>query len=129
MRKTWEEPKIMVEEFSANEYVAACEGTEYGDYLFECNAGNMGTNYAVKDASGRTATISGYYLNGSRGWFTPCKETHQSSTVDVYLTGYHLDDPTTPNDENIEVIVWTNNNTDVHCTTNLDRESWPIVRS
>ena len=38
MKKTWEEPKIMVQKFIPNEYVAAC-GESGVVYNFECNAG------------------------------------------------------------------------------------------
>ena len=63
MKKTWEEPKIMVQKFVANEYVAAC-GTSGVVYNFECNAGEKDKKYAVKDANGNVATISGMYMNG-----------------------------------------------------------------
>ena len=38
MRKRWEEPMILVQQFVANEYVAAC-GESGTVYNFECNAG------------------------------------------------------------------------------------------
>lgn len=47
MKKTWEEPKIMVQKFIPNEYVAAC-GESGVVYNFECNAGEKNKNYAVK---------------------------------------------------------------------------------
>ena len=39
MRKEWMEPVIEVQEFVANEYVAAC-GDSGKVYKFECNAGD-----------------------------------------------------------------------------------------
>ena len=37
-KMTWTRPVTEVQQFAANEYVAACGDTEYGAYLFECNA-------------------------------------------------------------------------------------------
>lgn len=127
MKHKWEEPKIVVEQFAANEYVAAC-GTSK-TYLFECNAGDRNKQYAVKDAKGNVATISGKYMNGWKHYYHPCGETHEAESDSGFLTGYHLDDPRTQQDENISVIIWTNYNTNVHCTTNLDMKEWEVARS
>lgn len=132
MKKTWEEPKIMVQKFVANEYVAAC-GDSGVVYNFECNAGKKWTHYAVKDANGDVATISERYMNGD-GWpwgfyYTPCGETHKAASDSGFLKGYHLDNPKTETDENIEVIIWTDYNTNVHCTTQLDMDKWTTAKS
>ena len=71
MKKTWELPVICVQQFEANEYVAAC-GDSGVIYNFECNAGEKKKHYAVKDANGDVATISGMYLNGSWYYYHPC---------------------------------------------------------
>lgn len=128
MRKRWEEPVILVQQFVANEYVAAC-GDSGTVYYFECNAGNPENRYAVKDAKGKVATISGFYMNGKKDFYYPCGETHEAESNSGFLTGYHLDDPRTTEDENIEVIIWTENNKDVHCTTKLDMNSWTTAKS
>lgn len=128
MKKTWEEPRILVQQFMPNEYVAAC-GDSGVVYNFECNAGKKGTHYAVKDANGDVATISGMYMNGILPFYTPCGETHQAESDSGFLEGYHLDYPRTQEDENIKVVIWTNNNTDVHCTTKLDMNKWTTAKS
>ena len=128
MKKTWEEPKIMVQKFVANEYVAAC-GASGTVYNFVCDAGEKDTKYAVKDANGKVATISGYYMDGKNDWYKPCGETHQAESDSGFLTGFHLDDPKTKTDENIKVIIWTQDNTDVHCTTQLDMNKWTTAKS
>lgn len=128
MKKTWEEPKIMVQKFVANEYVAAC-GDSGVVYNFECNAGKKDTKYAVKDSKGKVATISGWYMNGKDDWYKPCGEIHQAESDSGFLTGFHLDDPKTKTDENIKVIIWTQDNTDVHCTTQLDMNKWTTAKS
>lgn len=128
-KKAYVKPEMHVEEFTPNEYIAACSDKTGGTvYKFECNAGDANTHYAIKDSSGRVVTISGMYMDGGRSWngyhYHPCNETHDASSKSGFFMGYHLDDPTTRQDENISVIIWTDNNTDVHCTTNLDMESW-----
>ena len=128
MKKTWELPVILVQQFEANEYVAAC-GDSGVIYNFECNAGEKRKRYAVKDANGDVATISGMYLDGSWYYYHPCGDTHEAPSDSGFLFGYHLDDPKTENDENIQVVIWTNNNTDVHCTTKLDINSWTTTKS
>lgn len=128
MKKTWEEPKIMVQKFVANEYVAAC-GASGTVYNFVCDAGEKDKRYAVKDANGDVATISGYYMDGKKDWYHPCGETHQAESDSGFLTGYHLDDPDTRNDENIKVVIWTDHDTNVHCTTELDMNQWTTAKS
>lgn len=128
MKKTWEEPKIMVQKFVANEYVAAC-GASGTVYNFVCDAGKEDTKYAVKDANGKVATISGSKMDGWFSYYSPCGETHEADSNSGFLTGYHLDDPWTREDENIEVVIWTDNNTDVHCTTKLNMNEWTTAKS
>lgn len=132
MKKTWEEPKILVQKFIPNEYVAAC-GDSGVVYNFECNAGNENTHYAVKDSNGDVATISEMYMNGGGKWggyyYEPCGETHKAESDSGFLKGYHLDDPTTQRNENIQVVIWTDNDTDVHCTTKLNMNEWTTAKS
>ena len=132
MLRTWEAPKIMVEEFVPNEYVSAC-GDSGTVYNFKCNAGSKYSYYAVKDAAGNVATISGLYMDGGLSWggsyYHPCGSTHEAESDSGFLTGYHIDDVDTRKDENIAVIIWTDNNTDVHCTTELDMSKWETAKS
>lgn len=130
MLRTWEAPKIIVEEFVPNEYVSAC-GDSGTVYNFKCNAGSRWGKYAVKDANGNIATISGMYMDGGRQgyYYHPCGETHEAESNSGFLTGYHIDDVSTKKDENISVIVWTENNTDVHCTTELNMNDWETLKS
>ena len=128
MKKTWEEPKIMVQKFIPNEYVAAC-GESGVVYNFECNAGEKNKRYAVKDSNGKVAKISKRYMDGLLSYYHPCGKTHKADSNSGFLKGYHLDDPWTSEDENIEVIIWTDHDTDVHCTTQLDMHKWTTAKS
>ncbi len=128
MKKTWEEPKILVQKFIPNEYVAAC-GDSGVVYNFECNAGDKNGRYAVRDSNGKVATISGRKMDGWLSYYHPCGETHKANASDEFLTGYHLDDPWTDEDENIAVVIWTENGHNVHCTTQLDMNKWTTAKS
>ena len=46
MKKTWEEPRILVQQFMPNEYVAACgdSGTVY-NFVCDAGGGTPGTVY------------------------------------------------------------------------------------
>lgn len=137
MKKQYSSPNLMEEQFAANKYVAACDhGTQYGNYKFECNAGQTGHNYYIHNGGSGYATINGHYY-GPLGlshqlnhyYFSPCNETHESPTNDEYLNGYYLDDAATSNKESIPVIIWTAGGTNLHATENLDRDSWVVDRS
>lgn len=125
MKKTWEEPKILVQKFIPNEYVAAC-GEEKKVYKFACNAGsadNDGNPYHY-----RVYTDDGTQLTSWLSLYGPCGETHDASTKDDFLEGY-MDDVNTKGNDNIRVIIWTNGGTDIHCTTNLEMSSWTTDKS
>ena len=136
MKKQYSSPNLMEEQFAANKYVAACDhGTQYGNYKFECNAGQTGHNYYIHDGGSGYATINNKYFgprdlfHWTHSYFSPCNETHESPTNAEYLTGYYLDDADTPNKESIEVIIWTAGGTNLHATENLNQDSWVVDRS
>lgn len=122
MKKRWEEPKILVQQFMANEYVAAC-GVENKVYKFECNAGidNPGYHY-------RVYLNDGSELTGIWSAYGPCGATHDASTKDEFLSGY-MDDIYTDENDKIQVIIWTDGGTDIHCTKNLNMSSWVTAKS
>ena len=123
MKRAYVRPTMVGERFVANEYVAAC-GDSGVDYKFDCNAGKKGHVYVVKDDDGNVVKIAGYPT------YSPCGKKHEAKSDSEFLTGYHIDDMLTLfTDENIPVIIWTDNNTDVHCTTNLNKDSWEKAKS
>ena len=137
MKKQYSSPNLMEEQFAANKYVAACDhGTHYGNYKFECNAGDPGHGYWIHQKKTniwgniKYERINGEYY-GPRGYyyFSPCNKTHESPTTDDYLTGYFLDDMSTSEIESIPVIIWTAGGTNLHATENLNRDSWVVDRS
>ena len=129
MKKAYVRPTMVGERFVANEYVAACGDTEFGKYKFECNAGKSYKRYSVyyEGNNGRTY-IAGRW-DAQFGSYHPCGKTYEADTTDEFINGF-IDDQSTPwKDERIPVIIWTENGKNVHCTANVDRDSWETTKS
>ena len=131
-RKVWRRPLTRVQQFEANEYVAAC-GDSGVVYNFECNAGSRWDSYNVYFDDGTPFASS----NGNEEWYAqftgyhPCGATHEAESNSGFYDGYmYLQDWWGDNSgDRIDVIIWTDNGTDVHCTTNLDQDSWETAKS
>ena len=126
MKKRYERPSADIEEFKPNEYVAAC-GYHGKVYKFECNAGQRNKQYNVyyyDNGRKKYLTRSGLFGN----YYHPCGETHEAEEDTGFISGY-IDDQSTRQDEKIPVVIWTNNGTDVHCTTKLDMSTWETAKS
>lgn len=121
MKGTWEAPRIMVQEFEANEYVAAC-GDENKVYKFTCDA-PAGDVYA-----------DGY---GHLGGYHPCSKTHEASVKSDFVHGYVDRNRNGKEDEGETAIIWVEKETfwgqsyvkDWHATTNLNINSWETAKS
>ena len=132
MKKRWEEPRILVQKFMPNEYVAAC-GDSGVVYNFECNAGSRWDSYNVYFDDGRPLASS----NGNEEHYAqftgyhPCGATHEAESDSGFYDGYmYLQNWRGNNSGNpIDVVIWTDNGTDVHCTTNLDMDEWTTAKS
>ena len=132
MKKRWEEPRILVQKFMPNEYVAAC-GDSGVVYNFECNAGSRGDSYNVYFDDGTPFASS----NGNEEWYAqftgyhPCGATHEAESDSGFYDGYMYrqdwwgDNTGSP----INVVIWTDGGSDVHCTTNLDMDEWTTAKS
>lgn len=132
MKRRYERPSAYIEEFTPNEYVAAC-GDSGITYNFRCNAGTKKKyspyHYKVTDANGNLITKS----------YEPCGETHQASSENEFIIGY-IDDKDTPGvDEHIKVYIWRPWENDpyrpgkkwqnTHCTLDLDKDNWETSKS
>ncbi len=131
MRKTWMEPQIEVQQFTSNEYVAAC-GDSGTVYKFKCTAGGGVSGYVYLETNGIAGLQSSgrnadQYLSG----YHACGTSHEAESTDAFLDGYYVvdggffgEDTVTP------VIVWRGpNNDDTHCTTLLDKNDWETAKS
>lgn len=130
MKKIWVEPRILVQEFVANEYVAAC-GESGTVYKFECNAGEEDRKYNVYyfDSDGRKRFLASNRAHVRFGYYHPCGTTHEAESDSGFIEGYIDDQDTLWVDEQIKVIIWTDNGTNVHCTTKLDKNTWETTKS
>lgn len=133
-KRIWTMPQAMVEQFMANEYVAAC-GDQNLVYKFQCNAGSSRSSYHVylngDDGVAHTADdIDWSARSGRLKTYSPCGATHEASTKEDFPEGYmyktysgeSYGDP-------ISVIVWTEGGTNTHCTTNLNKDEWETTKS
>lgn len=129
MKKTWEEPKIMVQQFMPNEYVATC-GDENRVYNFVCDAGGgtPGTVYKDSNHNGKWDLFGDEALTGHiLPTYHACGETHSAPTDDEFIEGFYL--PNSNPGKAMKVIIWTDGGTNIHCTTNLNINEWTTAKS
>lgn len=136
MRKEWMEPVIEVQEFVANEYVAAC-GDHGTVYKFKCNAGdkNLGPwdypyeyPYKVYIDSNNNGNLDDGDKYLSR--YHACGATHEASVNDAFLSGFMVDIRPFHDQTPVRVIIWRGEKGDnTHCTINLNMSSWETAKS
>lgn len=139
MKKMWEEPKILVQKFMPNEYVAAC-GDSGTTYLFTCDAGGGKSGTVYLETNGEPGLQTGWggdqYLSG----YHACGTKHEADSDDAFLNGYYVTEQWVPGSgwgdwghmETVttDVIVWRGpHNDNTHCTTNLDMNTWETAKS
>lgn len=130
MRKTWEEPRIIVQEFVANEYVAAC-GDENKVYNFTCDAaGGILYYYPQSDEN-----IDGIYNGTGKAerigdFYHPCGAAHEASVTDDFYDGFVRKYKFGGGYSDTPVIVWRGpQNNNGHATENLIMDSWTTSKS
>jgi len=140
MKKEYVAPTMVCEEFAANEYVAAC-GDSGVVYKFKCNAGSRSSKYNVYLADGSPYCTSGLDFGNKniRGWdyYHPCYDAdsqqgyHEADSDTGFVKGYMYKQDRYGNNtgSKIDVIIWTENYTNCHCTTDLDMNSWETAKS
>ena len=143
MKATWTKPLAVVEQFMANEYVAAC-GDSGAEYYFECTA-PAGNLYWYEDLSaknaqpetwptrtstnfwGQTTTRTAAELLGS---YHPCAAKHKAPTQNPFYWGFVDYDGDKLHDSNETVIVWRGiNGKNGHATAELDMSTWETAKS
>ena len=141
MKRTYRSPKVYVEEFTPNEYVAAC-GDSGVVYKFKCDAGGGVYGSVYEETNGipglQTGRRGDTELAGySDGWlgesgFYACNKTHEAESSNAFVNGYYCAKGHTKNP--VSVIVWKEPRgwwqpDNIHCTTNLDKDSWERAKS
>ena len=131
MKRAYVRPTMVGERFVANEYVAACGDTEYGKYKFTCDAGGGVSGDVYRESKGKPGFQKGYGIFGSGederlGGYHACGTTHEANTTDDFQNGYYIPD----GGDAVDVIIWRGKRGDnIHCTTNLNRDSWETTKS
>ena len=139
--KNYVKPMMESEVFAANEYIAAC-GESGVVYKFKCDAGDGVYGSVYEETNGipglqtgrRGDTELARYSNGWRGefGFYACNKTHEAESNNAFVNGYYCAEGNTKNP--ISVIVWKEPRggwwpDNIHCTTNLDQDSWETAKS
>lgn len=130
MKRAYVTPTMVGERFVANEYVAACGDTEYGKYKFTCDAGGgvSGTVYVESNGTPGFQAGGWFGIGGDErlGGYHACGTTHEADTTDDFQNGYYVTDDGTVTD----VIIWRGRRgNNIHCTTNLNRDTWETTKS
>lgn len=128
--KSYKKTVLNVEHFTPNEFVAACHD-ENTVYKFVCDAGGgeKGTVWVDSDKNGYFNPIKDECLTGALGilnYYHACGKTHEAPTDDVFLDGFYFENTLSwPK----KVKIWTDGGTDIHCTTNLEMDTWETAKS
>lgn len=127
VKKQWEQPKAFVQAFEPTEYVAACGDTEYGKYLFTCDALEGTLYYYRKDSWGQAVA-------DKLGYYTPCNRKHEADKQGEFPRGFVDYNGNGREDNGEAVIVWIERGflggiRNAHATANLDRNSWETLKS
>ena len=144
MKRRYERPSAYIEEFTPNEYVAAC-GESGTTYQFECNAGGGVHGAVFQETNGQPGLQIGGNDEDTRittGWesYHACGATHEASVKDKFIENcYYIPKSARIKDKHgirwdtskaINVIVWRGpTGKNVHCTTKLNMKEWATAKS
>ena len=130
-RRIWTRPVTEVQKFEANEYVAACHDWNTV-YKFKCDAGGgeSGTVWVDTNGNGELDLGADECLTSPLGILSSyhaCGEEHEASTRDEFLDEFYL--PHADLNRMQKVVIWTAGDTNIHCTTDLNQDSWETTKS
>lgn len=135
-KKAYVKPSMESETFVPNTYVAAC-GDSGTVYKFKCDAGGGESGTVYLETNGKPGLQTGWGGDRSLGGYHACGTTHEADSDNAFLNGYYVTEeyvgswPSGHYEKvTTDVIVWRGvHNNNVHCTTNLDMDSWETVKS
>lgn len=84
---------------------------------------DLGKNISQKKAHGEAGALKLNFLD-----IILCNKTHEAESDSGFISGF-IDDQSTRDDEATPVVIWTENGTNVHCTTRLDINTWETAKS
>lgn len=138
-KRAYIKPVLESETFVPQNYIAAC-GDGGVTYYFQCNAGEPYKHWVEGWFGHGHWEIDNHpyqvVANDGRKWnnYGPCNDSHIASSADEFIDGY-IDNMYTSKNENIPVKIWIEKNggmwgrDNIHCTTNLNMDSWVIAKS
>lgn len=128
MVRNYKKPTMVVESFTPSEYMAMCGDVEQ-KYYFKCDANSNGWfgdgGLVYEETNGTpglqtyTNVITGVRADKMRSAYSPCSATHEASTGDEFISGYLW----APGGQVEDVMIWTDNGTNTHCTKKLSWEN------
>lgn len=135
-KKAYVKPSMESETFVPNTYVAAC-GDSGTVYNFTCDAGGGESGTVYLETNGKPGLQKGRGGDQYLGGYHACGTTHEADSDNAFLNGYYVTEKYVGSwpfghseDVVTDVIVWRGpHNNNVHCTTNLDMDSWETVKS
>lgn len=128
-KNVWVQPRTVVQQFMANEYVAAC-GDLNKVYTFVCDAGWTGISGSTVYTNGPDG-IAETGDDVELGSYGKCGLEHKAPATDEFIYGYLRKNALGfPVGEKQDVIIWRGEDgNNIHCTTNLDMDSWETEKS
>ena len=133
-KEAWVRPETMVQQFAANEYVAACGKTPTGEYFFTCDAPG-GSVWADLDRNGQYKTASLFdWSSEELGGYHPCNKKHPTSSTSDFYNGFVDYNGNNRLDAGEEVLVWVEFNSfgrvsNYHASKSLTIGEVEVVRS
>lgn len=131
-KRVWTAPQATVEQFVANEYVAACNTTKTY-YEFTCDAGGGTRGGVYEETNGKNGlqisnnngTRADRMISSRYNSFHACDAYHYAESMDDFIQNCYYRNATTG--EVLNVIVWRGEDGDnVHCTTQLISDIKPV---
>lgn len=120
MKKRYERPSAYIEEFTPNEYVAAC-GDNNKVYKFECDAPRGSLYYYPYGRDYKPNWLGSYH---------PCQAKHEASSQDDFYDGFVDYNWNGKEDKGEAVIVWREpKQNNGHATTKLNKDEWETAKS
>lgn len=127
-KRVYRKPVMESETFVPQTYIAAC-GDSGVVYKFKCDAGGgvSGNVYVDSNHNGEYDFLIDKELTG---WilstYHACGETHEAPKTDEFLDGFYRAFGTLNYQK---VKIWTDGGTNIHCTTNLNEDTWETAKS
>ena len=137
-KKAYVKPSLESETFVPQTYIAAC-GDSGVVYKFKCDAGGGVWGSVYQETNGISGLqtgrrgdeeIAGYeaFMGMPISGFHSCNTEHEADSKSGFYDGYYCPRGNTRNP--IQVIIWKGPwGRNVHCTTNLDQDSWETAKS